>query len=90
MKQILTVKELAAHLRVHPTTIYNMLRAKQLPAFRVGTDWRFELSAIEEWQRKQAAQWMSGANETKRYGNGVVDAAPGARPQRRLPVQRPL
>jgi excisionase family DNA binding protein len=32
---ILTVKELSEYLRVHPATIYRLLRAKQIPGFRV-------------------------------------------------------
>src|ERR1700682_129267 len=31
--KILTVREVAAYLRVHPTTVYRLLRAKQFPAF---------------------------------------------------------
>jgi excisionase family DNA binding protein len=54
---ILTVTELSEYLRVHPTTIYRLLRAKQLPGFRVGSDWRFDLDAIDRWrsEKEQAA-----------------------------------
>ncbi len=38
---MMTVEELAAYLRVSPWTIYRMLKRKELPAFRVGGDWRF-------------------------------------------------
>jgi excisionase family DNA binding protein len=47
---IATVKEVSEYLRVHPSTVYRMLAKKQLPAFRVGSDWRFSLSAIEQWR----------------------------------------
>jgi len=40
---VLTVKEVAAYLRVHQSTIYRLLKAQQLPAFRVGSDWRFNI-----------------------------------------------
>jgi excisionase family DNA binding protein len=39
--KILTVREFSEYLHVHPTTIYRLLRAKQLPAFRVGSEWHF-------------------------------------------------
>lgn len=35
---IMTVKELAAYLRVHPSTLYKLLRRGDLPGFRIGTD----------------------------------------------------
>jgi hypothetical protein len=32
--QIMTVKEVADYLRVHPITVYRLLRQRQLPAFK--------------------------------------------------------
>jgi len=52
---IFTIKELSDHLRVHPTTIYRLLRQGRLPGFRVGSNWRFNRAAIEHWERTQAA-----------------------------------
>jgi excisionase family DNA binding protein len=52
--EILTIKELADYLRVHTTTIYRLLRQRRLPSFRVGSEWRFNRAAIEQWQRSQA------------------------------------
>ena len=40
-KQIMTVHELAEILRVHQSTVYRLCRQKQLPAFRIGSEWRF-------------------------------------------------
>jgi excisionase family DNA binding protein len=51
--RILTVSELSEYLRVDKTTIYKMLRDGKLPGFRVGSDWRFHVDAIEQWQRDQ-------------------------------------
>ena len=49
----LTVAELSEYLQIHRTTIYRMLRQGKLPGFRIGSDWRFSLEAIEQWQRDQ-------------------------------------
>ena len=49
----LTVAELSEYLHIHRTTIYRMLREGRLPGFRIGSDWRFSLEAIEEWAREQ-------------------------------------
>jgi excisionase family DNA binding protein len=53
--EIFTIKELSAHLRVHPTTIYRLLRQGRLPGFRVGSNWRFNRTAIEQWEKLQAS-----------------------------------
>lgn len=48
--KVLTVKELCDYLRVHPSTIYRQLKRGGLPAFKIGSDWRFNLEAIERWR----------------------------------------
>jgi len=48
---LLTVVEVARYLRVHPTTIYRLLRRNKIPAFRVGEDWRFSVAEIDRWRR---------------------------------------
>lgn len=52
---ILTVKEVAAYLKIHPSTLYRLLKAKRLPAFKMGSDWRFNLSQIDKWRLGQDA-----------------------------------
>jgi excisionase family DNA binding protein len=50
-KSVMTVSEVAEYLRVHRTTIYRLLWKKKIPAFRVGSDWRFNRESIDEWKR---------------------------------------
>jgi excisionase family DNA binding protein len=47
---VLTVRDLSNYLRVHPSTIYRLLKTGQLPAFRVGSDWRFNIEEIDRWR----------------------------------------
>jgi excisionase family DNA binding protein len=47
--QVLKVAELAEYLRVHPATVYRLLRTKQLTGFRAGGEWRFSLDEIDRW-----------------------------------------
>jgi excisionase family DNA binding protein len=49
MANVLTLEELASYLRVHPSTVYRMLKKRQIPAFKVGSDWRFNLESIDHW-----------------------------------------
>jgi len=50
---VLTVRELADYLRVHPSTIYRLLKQKRIPAFKVGSYWRFNRDAIDSWRLQQ-------------------------------------
>ena len=51
--RVVNVRELSAYLKVHPTTIYRLLRNGKLPGFRVGSDWRFNLEQIDAWRLGQ-------------------------------------
>jgi len=48
MNEVLTVAEVAAFLRVNRSTIYKLIRRGELPAFKVGSDWRFNRAQIED------------------------------------------
>ena len=67
---VLTVQEVSNYLRVHPSTIYRMLKRNQLPAFRVGSDWRFTIEAIDQWR----ARAESGVLEPEHNGRGRAAA----------------
>jgi excisionase family DNA binding protein len=47
--EIMTVASLARHLRCRTGTVYKLLKERKIPAFRIGSDWRFSRSAIDEW-----------------------------------------
>jgi excisionase family DNA binding protein len=46
---VMTTLELAQYLRVHPSTIYKLLRQRKIPAFKIGTDYRFNVEQIDQW-----------------------------------------
>jgi excisionase family DNA binding protein len=50
---LMTVHELARYLRVHRTTVYRLLKQGHLPAFKIGSDWRFDKNLVDEWTMKQ-------------------------------------
>jgi excisionase family DNA binding protein len=51
--QVMTVNELADFLRVHRSTVYRLLKTNSLPAFRVGSDWRFNAETVNEWMNRK-------------------------------------
>ena len=48
---VLSVQELAAYLKVGSSTIYRLLKRGELPGYRVGSEWRFNVEALAEWLR---------------------------------------
>ena len=56
--KVLTVNELAAYLRIHRSTIYRLLKKGQLPGFKIGSDWRFNVEVIDEWRLSQGSSLL--------------------------------
>lgn len=47
--QILTLKEVAAYLKLAEKTAYKLAAEGKLPGFKVGGSWRFKKEDIEHW-----------------------------------------
>jgi len=47
--EFMTVEDVADMLRINKSTVYRMAKAGRIPATRVGRQWRFRLSALEEF-----------------------------------------
>lgn len=52
-EQIMTVKDVASYLKLNERTVYRMATSAKIPAFKVGTSWRFKREDIEKWIEKQ-------------------------------------
>jgi excisionase family DNA binding protein len=51
--EILTLPEVAILLKVAEKTLYTMAQKAQLPAFKVGGQWRFKRVDIDRWIEQQ-------------------------------------
>ncbi len=52
-KAVMNIKEVAKYLRVHSSTIYKYAQNKRIPAFKIGSDWRFHKKFIDAWIEKE-------------------------------------
>ena len=46
---IMTLEEVARYLKLKPQTIYTWAQEKRIPAAKLGKEWRFRKSIIDEW-----------------------------------------
>lgn len=54
---VMTIRELAAYLKMAEKTLYRLAAEGAIPGFKVGGSWRFRKSEIDKWivrQEKQA------------------------------------
>ncbi len=59
-----SLEEIAEHLKVSTDTIHRWIRAKRIPVQRVGRQWRFKVTEIDDWVRAG----MAGTGRDVRNG----------------------
>ena len=50
-----SVEEIAEHLKISKETVYRWLEKGKIPAHRVGKQWRFKPSEVDEWVKSGSA-----------------------------------
>jgi excisionase family DNA binding protein len=65
----MTVNELARYMRVHPTTIYRLLKSGGLPGIKLGGSWRFHREAIDRWMNGIEAGDLPAPKVSERVDN---------------------
>ena len=60
MGNIVTAKDLCQFLKLSESTIYKLASTGELPGFKIGDSWRFDMDEIVE-AIKKAKRWNSGA-----------------------------
>jgi excisionase family DNA binding protein len=65
----LSVEDVAKRFGVNATTVYRLAQRGDLPAIKVGSQWRFSRQALESWEVNQLAQERFRKNNGKRNLN---------------------
>jgi excisionase family DNA binding protein len=64
MDKVLTLEEVADYLKVHPSTVYRLVKKSQIPAFKIGSDWRFNQESVDRWMKaRETDQGALGSDE---------------------------
>ncbi len=45
----LTIDDISDHLKISKETIYKMVKQSKLPATKIGNQWRFNKSLVDDW-----------------------------------------
>ncbi len=53
-ENLLTTAQVADYLKVDKFTVYRLVTQKNIPAFKVGNQWRFNREMIDAWLLKNS------------------------------------
>jgi excisionase family DNA binding protein len=51
----LSVEEVSEHLKISKESVYRWLEKGKIPAHRLGKQWRFKASEVDEWVKSGSA-----------------------------------
>lgn len=52
-KEVMDIKDLAEYLSIGKSKIYALIRARQIPASRIGRQYRFSKEVIDSWLKER-------------------------------------
>ena len=52
--ELLTAAETCRYLKVTPRTLYRYIQDRHMPAFKLGKEWRFVRSDLDQWLRSRS------------------------------------
>jgi excisionase family DNA binding protein len=67
--KVLTLSEVSDYLSVSPVTIYRLLRRRQIPAFRLAGNWRFNIEDLALWIETQSNKFETQSNKFETQSN---------------------
>jgi excisionase family DNA binding protein len=53
--EVLTIRDVAQYLKLPVSTVYRLAERRELPGHKVGRQWRFHKSILDDWFRQHAA-----------------------------------
>lgn len=62
--ELMTATETCRYLKITPRTLYRYLQGRQIPAFKLGKEWRFVRSDLEQWIRERTRTAVSSYTRT--------------------------
>lgn len=69
--KVLNTKDAAAYLGMSVRTIYRLAASGQIPAAKVGRQWRFHVDAIDRWLISKSKDNLVKSSPSKRKGNRI-------------------
>jgi PTS system nitrogen regulatory IIA component len=62
----LTIDELADYIKMSRTKLYGMAKRGEVPASKIGNQWRFDREEIDQWMKAHATGNVGSDNKDKK------------------------
>jgi len=76
---IVTAKEVGQYLKLSESTIYKLAASGEIPGFKIGDSWRFDMEEILKMIREAKAESSRGGAGPRGMQNGGIRKGQGVR-----------
>jgi len=83
MPNIVTAKEVGQYLKLSESTIYKLAASGEIPGFKIGDSWRFDMEEILKMIRESKIATSRGGAGPGEMQNGGIRKGHGVRGERR-------
>jgi excisionase family DNA binding protein len=53
-REVMSIRQAAEYLGISPDTLYKYVREQIVPAFKIGSRWRFKKSTLDRWMEEKS------------------------------------
>jgi excisionase family DNA binding protein len=79
MSNIVTAKEVGQYLKLSESTIYKLVASGEIPGFKIGDSWRFDMEEILKMIRESKIRTSRGGAGPGEMQNGGIRKGQGVR-----------
>lgn len=54
--ELMTIQQVAEYIQLHPLTVRRLAGDGNIPAFKIGRQWRIRKDLLDQWMETQARQ----------------------------------
>ena len=69
--EIMTLEQVAKYLKLKPQTVYKWAQEGQIPAAKLGKEWRFRKRILDDWIDGRILESKAGEELKKRKEGGA-------------------
>lgn len=67
-REVMNIKEASAYLGISPDTLYRYVYEDRIPAFKLGSRWRFKKTVLDRWMESKIDQGRNRTRRTRKKG----------------------
>ena len=61
---IMTIDDVSVYLQLHPLTVRRLARAGEIPAMKIGRQWRVQRELLDRWLEEQSLKNVVAGQDT--------------------------